>query len=74
MESILFSRNGKLPRPIFKKRGDPTGIDEVWQNEDVNVPIYNLNGQRIDKPRKGRQHLLPALSLSSEFSLLTPDS
>ena len=32
---------------------DPTGIDEVWQNEDVNVPIYNLNGQRIDKPRKG---------------------
>lgn len=37
MESILFSRNGKLPRPIFKKRGDPTGIDEVWQNADVNV-------------------------------------
>ena len=32
---------------------DPTGIDEVWQNADANAPIYNLNGQRLDKPRKG---------------------
>lgn len=32
---------------------DPTAIDGVVTDVKDDVPIYNLNGQRMDKPRKG---------------------
>lgn len=32
---------------------DPTAIDGVVTDVKEGAPIYNLNGQRIDKPRKG---------------------
>ena len=31
----------------------PSSIDGVLQNKTIETPIYNLNGQRMDKPRKG---------------------
>ncbi len=31
----------------------PSSIDGVIQNKTIETPIYNLNGQRMDKPRKG---------------------
>ena len=32
---------------------DPSSIDGVQLNKTIDVPIYNLNGQLMDKPHKG---------------------
>ena len=32
---------------------DPSSIDGVKLDKAIDAPIYNLNGQRLDKPRKG---------------------
>lgn len=32
---------------------DPSSIDGVLLDKAIDAPIYNLNGQRLDKPRKG---------------------
>ena len=32
---------------------DPSSIDGVQLDKAIDAPIYNLNGQRLDKPRKG---------------------
>lgn len=46
--------------PYYNNKGwreyegsDPSSIDGVLQNKTMEGPIYNLNGQRLDKPRKG---------------------
>ena len=32
---------------------DPSSIRNIKMDTNLDVPIYNLNGQRLDKPRKG---------------------
>lgn len=46
--------------PYYNNKGwreyegsDPSSIDGVLENKTIEGPIYNLNGQRLDKPRKG---------------------
>jgi len=38
---------------VAKTHSDPSGINEVQQDNPSNTVIYTISGQRIDKPRKG---------------------
>jgi hypothetical protein len=37
----------------FTKTSEPTGINTIKTDADVNAPVYNLAGQKVDKSYKG---------------------
>ena len=48
---IAYYFNGS--KRVEYEGSDPTDIYDVWKNADAKAPIYDLNGQRLDKPLKG---------------------